>query len=63
MLEKTPNGIRFSEATVSINGTRFILFPELHHTKDDVKKAKSWIRNNRDATSISVKRRQLNRKG
>jgi hypothetical protein len=54
MREKTTNGIAYTEEITSINGASFILFPDIHHTKDMVAQAKSEIRNSRDVVCIKV---------
>ena len=54
MLSTTPNGISYEEDIVSSEGASFILFPEKNQTQDEVKKAKEWIRSNRDVVSIRV---------
>lgn len=53
-LEKTSNGIWFTEDIGSIHGAYFVLFPTDKHTKEDVDAAKKEIRNNRDAIGIKL---------
>lgn len=51
-LEKTSNGIEFTEQIESNRGASFILFPQKHHSKQDVENAKDEIRDNRDVVHI-----------
>jgi hypothetical protein len=53
-LDKTSNGISFSEEIASINGASFLLFPDEIHTKEMIDKAKKEIRDSRDVVSIRV---------
>lgn len=53
-LEETTNGIKFHEEITSVNGATFTLFPDKHHTTEDIKKAKAEIRRNRDVVSMGI---------
>lgn len=53
-LDKTSNGISYSEEITSINGASFLLFPDENHTKQMIASAKQEIRNSRDVVSIRV---------
>lgn len=54
-LDYTGNGIRFEDDLISCEGCNFHLYPFFgQHDAGDVKEAKRWIRNNRDAISIIV---------
>ena len=44
----------YSEQLYSSNGMHFTLFKQDHHTSEDVKKAKKWLRNNRDVCGIQT---------
>ena len=50
----TSNGIPFTEDIVSSQGAAFVLFPTPQNTKEDIDKAKSEIRDQRDAVRISI---------
>lgn len=52
--EQTSNGIPFTDSQSGIHGSAFILYPEPHHTKADIEKAKSEIKHQRDVVSIKV---------
>lgn len=54
MKEYTKNGIQYTWDIVSSEGASFILFPEPHHTKEDIKRAKSELRNSRDVVSLFI---------
>lgn len=46
--------ILFYRVGHSVRGGYFELFRELHHTDEDVKNAKRWLRNNLDVISIQI---------
>lgn len=46
--------ILFYIEEVTPMGGRFELFQESHHTKEDVDKAKKWLRHNHDVVGIKV---------
>ena len=46
--------ILFYIEEVTPMGGRFELFQESHHTKEDVDKAKKWLRHNHDVVDIKV---------
>jgi len=52
--QKTANGIWFTDDFVGHAGANFIIFPGDNHTKEDIRKAKAWLRDNRDVTSIAT---------
>ena len=53
-LERTSNGVPYDWELVGPAGARFMIYPEPHHTKYDIKKAKSILRNERDVISLSI---------
>lgn len=53
---KTPGGVRYHDELANCNGSSFSLFAEPHHTREDIARAKAWIRNRRDVVSIRVRR-------
>lgn len=53
-LDKTSNGISYSEEIASIKGASFLLFPDEMHTKEMIAIAIKEIRNSRDVNSIKV---------
>lgn len=54
MKNYTSNGILFTEEITSINGASFVLFPEKHHSKEDIQQAKAQIRHERDVVSMTL---------
>src|SRR5258708_39440761 len=50
----TGNGIVFDWELASSAGAAFELFREPHHTDDDIAKAESQLRQDRDVVSVSV---------
>lgn len=54
MEERTDNGVRFKWHLAGPGGTAFLLFPEAHHTQEDIQQAKAEIRHKRDAVSIRI---------
>jgi len=48
----TPNGIVFRDELAGPAGSDFFLMPSEEHTKEDIKKAKRWLRNQRDVVSF-----------
>jgi hypothetical protein len=44
----------FYRMGLSRNGAHFELFQEIHHTDEDIKNAKKWLRINQDVLSIVV---------
>ncbi|GAA0536994.1 hypothetical protein [Chitinophaga japonensis] len=54
MTEKTKNGIQYTWEIVSENGAGFILFPEPHHTREDIDAALSELRHDRDVVRLRV---------
>jgi len=53
-LDKTSNGIPFSEDISSIDGASFILFPKRTHSPEEIAFAKREIRVERDVVSLKV---------
>ena len=48
--------IAFSEGTLHINGSDFTLLPVRNvHSELEVRRAKSWLRNERDVTLLIVR--------
>lgn len=54
MEEITDNGVRFKWYLAGPQGAAFLLFPDLHHTQEDIQQAKAEIRHKRDAVSIRI---------
>lgn len=54
LTEKTSNGIAYTEEVISYNGAEFILFPEAHHTPEEIEQAKQELKYSRDVTRISM---------
>ena len=52
----SPEGIIFHEELAGREGMDFILFPASHHSPEDVRDTKDWIRGNRDAVHIYIGR-------
>ena len=52
--KKEAKQILFYKEDLTPLGGRFELFQEPHHTKEDVDKAKKWLRHNHDVVSIKV---------
>lgn len=52
--EYTANGIKYTWDLAGSQGASFLLFPERKHTKDDVQKAKAWLKDNHDVVSLKV---------
>ncbi len=50
----TGNGIVFDWGLAGPNGAWFLLFKEPQHTKDDIDRAKHWLRQRRDVVSIET---------
>ena len=48
------NDMLFRSFLSGPDGAYFELLKEKHHTDVDITRAKDWIRNNRDATSIKI---------
>lgn len=46
--------ILFYRMGISIQGGHFELFKETHHTDEDVKNAKMWLRKNHDVVDIKI---------
>jgi len=44
----------FSECITGPQGSRFTLYKTLHHSKEDIKKAKSYLKSNFDVVKIYV---------
>lgn len=53
-VEKTTNGIMFTESIISSQGASFILFPEKEHTKSEIEAAKREIHRDRDVVSLRI---------
>ncbi|WP_130855631.1 hypothetical protein [Olivibacter jilunii] len=50
----TPNGIEYTEDKTISEGADYLLFPLPHHTSEDIRIAKEWIRNYFRAASLRV---------
>lgn len=46
----------YAEELANINGMYFTLYQESHHTSEDIEKAKSYLRRERDCVKIVVKK-------
>lgn len=53
-LERTRNGVPYDWSLSGPDGATFLLFPEPHHTKEDVKAAKRQIRDEQDCVGLRV---------
>ncbi len=51
--ELTKNGIEYTY-DLSVNGARYVLWPADKTTKEDIKEAKHWLRDNHDVVSIRI---------
>jgi len=54
MKEYTANGILYEWELAGPQGASFLLFPGSEHTPEDIKKAKQWLRNNKDVVWLRV---------
>jgi len=53
---ETPNPIEFEDDVTGPQGARFVLYPVKGvHTEEDVRKARLWIRFNRDVVSMQIR--------
>lgn len=52
--ERTSNGILYTWELAGPHGAAFLLFPDPHHTKQDIQKAKQELKDNQDVVAISV---------
>jgi len=50
----TDNGVVFESWITGPQGARFVLFREPHHTLEDIRGARRYLRRNHDVVSISV---------
>jgi hypothetical protein len=54
MKEYTHNGILYTWELAGPQGASFILFPDEIHTKEDIDRAKAWLRDNQDVVWLKV---------
>lgn len=54
MKEFTDNGMEFTWRLSGPDGADFVLWPEPHHTREDIREAKRSLRRNRDVTGIRL---------
>ncbi len=54
MKEHTKNGILYTWDISSSQGASFILFPEPHHTQEQIRQARQELRNDHDVVSLRV---------
>lgn len=52
--DSTPNGVPFTEDTHGPHGAAFVVYPLPYHTEEDIKKAKQWLRNQKDVVSLKI---------
>jgi hypothetical protein len=50
----TGNGVLFDWNLAGHRGARFTLFRETHHTEEDLRAAKAWLRRHRDVVEIEI---------
>lgn len=48
------NDMFYNSHVTGPQGARFELFQEEHHTKDDIKDAKSWLKRSFDVVKINI---------
>lgn len=52
---ETPIPVHYNSWISGPDGAHFVIYKEPNHTKEDLQRAKGWLRNNRDVLSIQIK--------
>ena len=55
-MQETENGVVYDWGLAGPGGAWFTLYREKHHTNEDMKKAASCLRNERDVVSLNIRR-------